>query len=141
MVSLVLIMLSKNPKDWRHTSLVRDEQQKGRLRTLAESIRNLPQNYEGYSPVRALMRRILFEKIKALRGIPDDDLKKLYQNDEVMLAKYVKDPDIIRWLTTQFPRTKTQAVLGFFRKEKAEKKNQYQIELTSILEKMEKWGT
>jgi hypothetical protein len=134
-------MLSKNPKDWRHTSLVRNEKQQGKLQTLAESIKNLPQSYEGYSPVRALMRRILFEKIKALRGLSDEDLKRLYQNDAEMLRKYVKDPELIQWLTEQFPRTTVQAVLGSFRRGRGMKHQRYQMELTHILEKMEKWGT
>jgi hypothetical protein len=83
----------------------------------------------------------LFEKIKALRGLSDEDLKRLYQNDAEMLRKYVKDPELIQWLTEQFPRTTVQAVLGSFRRGRGMKHQRYQMELTHILEKMEKWGT
>jgi hypothetical protein len=34
-----------------------------------------------------------------------------------------------------------KGVFGFFQTERAGKKNQHQMELKKILEKMEKWGT
>ena len=140
-VSLVLIMLSKNPKEWRHISRVHDEKQIGNLKTLAESIKMLPVSYEGYSPARGLMQRIFFEKIKLLRGLPDEDLKKLYRNDATTLKKYVKDPELIQWLLHQYPKSEKKGVFDFFQTERVGKKNQYQMELKKILEKMEKWGT
>ncbi len=140
-VSLVLIMLSKNPKNWRHFSLVHDEKQKGNLKTLAESIKMLPMSYDGYSPVRGLMQRIFYEKIKLMKGLSDEDQKKLYQNDTYTLKKYVKDPELIQWLLHQHPHTEMKGVFGFFQTERAGKKNQHQMELKKILEKMEKWGT
>jgi hypothetical protein len=139
-VSLVLIMLSKNPKNWRHISLVHDEKQKGSLKTLAESIKMLPMSYEGYSPVRGLMQRIFYEKIKLMKGLPDEDQKKLYRNDTYTLKNYIKDPELIQWLLHQHPHTE-KGVFGFFQTERVGKKNQRQTELKKILEKMEKWGT
>ncbi|MCX6671736.1 MAG: hypothetical protein NTX92_07440 [Euryarchaeota archaeon] len=139
-VSLVLIMLSKNPKNWRHISLVHDEKQKGSLKTLAESIKMLPMSYEGYSPVRGLMQRIFYEKIKLMKGLSDEDQKKLYRNDTNTLKKYVKDPELIQWLLHQHPHTE-MGVFGFFQTERVGGKNQRQMELKKILEKMEKWGT
>jgi hypothetical protein len=140
-VSLLLLMLSKNPKDWRHTSMIHEEKQKGNLRTLAESIKMLPPSYEGYSPVRGLMKRLFFEKITVLRGISDEELKKLYKNDPVTLNKYIKDPDLIQWLKNPHSTKEQQGTFDFLQKERVEKKNQYQTELMKILEKMEKWGT
>jgi hypothetical protein len=140
-VSLVLIMLSKNPKDWRHVSLVSDEKQKGSLKTLAESIKMLPMSYEGYSPVRGLMQRVFYEKITLVKGLSDEDQKKLYRNDTDTLKKYVNDQELLQWLRHQYPQSGQQGVLNFFKTERVGKKHQYQMELKKILEKMEKWGT
>jgi hypothetical protein len=140
-VCLVLIISSKNPKEWRHVSLVHDERQKGNLKTLADSIKMLPWNYEGYSPVRRLMKREFFEKIKSMRGLTEEQVNKLYQNDSVTLRTYVKDPELLQWLMNQYPGREKQGFFNAFQKEKVEKKNQYQMELIRILEKMEMWGT
>jgi len=140
-VSLVLLMLSKNPVDWHHHSRVYEEKRRGNLKTLAESIKLLPLSYEGYAPVRGLMRRLFFEKIVLLRGVSDEDFKKLNLNDAEMLSKYVRDPELIQWLKNPSFHTKQRGVFGFFGQEKVEKKSQYQMELLKILEKMEKWGT
>jgi hypothetical protein len=140
-ICLLLIMFSKDPKEWRHVSLVHDEKQKGNLKTLADSIKMLPVNYEGYAPVRGLMKRLFFEKIISLKGLPVDDVKKLYQNDSTTLKKYVKDPELLQWLLSQNPRREKQGFFDMSQKEKAEKKNQYQMELVNIVEKMEKWET
>jgi hypothetical protein len=140
-VSLVLIMLSKNPEDWRHISLVKDEKQKGNLNALAESIKLLPVSYDGYSPVRGVMQRVFYEKIKLMKGLSDEDQKKLYRNDTNILKKYVKDPELIQWLLHQNPHSENKGVLDFFQTERVGKKNRHQMELKKILEKMEKWGT
>ena len=140
-VCLVLIMSSKNPKDWRHVSRVHEENYKGNVKTLADSIKMLPVNYEGYSPVRSLMKRLFFEKIKSMRGLTEEEMNKLYQNDSMMLRTYVKDPELLQWLMNQYPKKEKRGVFDAFQKEKVEKKSQYQMELTTILEKMEKWET
>ncbi len=140
-VSLVLIMLSKNPEEWHHISLVQDEKQKGDLKTLAESIKMLPVSYDGYSPVRGVMQRLFYEKIKLMKGMSEEDQKKLYRNDTNTLKKYIKDPELIQWLLHQHPYTEKKGVFDFFKTEKVGKKNQRQMELKKILEKMEKWET
>ncbi len=133
-------MLSKNPKDWRHTSLIYEETQRGDLGTLARSIKMLPPTYEGYGPVRGLMKRLFFEKMKVLRRISEAELTKLYENDPVTLNKYIKDQELILWLRESPIRNKQQGLFESFQKERGERKMHYQTDLMKILEKMEKWG-
>lgn len=141
MVSLLLFMFSKNPKDWRHVSLIHEGKQQGNLRTLAQSIKMLPPSYEGYSPVRGLMIRLFFEKMTVLRGVSDEELKKLYDNDPATLNKYIKDPELIQWLKNPHVRKEQQGAFDFLQRERGASRIHYQADLMKILEKMEKWGT
>jgi hypothetical protein len=139
-VCLIILMLSKDPKDWRHHSLLSDDTQKSNLQTLAESIKMLPLSTEGYAPVHGLLKRLFYDKICTMNRLSEQDIKRLYQNDASLLHKYVPDVELVNWLLYKKQGNQNRGGGSLFGKDKRDKQNQQQ-ELIRIVEKMEKWGT
>ncbi|MBN1280221.1 MAG: hypothetical protein JXA00_01085 [Candidatus Thermoplasmatota archaeon] len=136
-VYIVLVKLSKKPKEWRHVSLVETSQRTGQLRDLAESLKNLPEGDAEQAPLHALVRRLFFEKIKATQDISEESVRQLYQNNRALMATYIHDAEIEEWLlsVSQPPRG---TVFGVFSKEKRGE-NHSKEKVRRIVEKMEAW--
>ncbi len=135
-VCLLLFMMTKNPKEWQHTSQVKEMQTTGRLKDLAESIKTMSGKQSRFLPVQGLIKRLFFEKVKSIRNLSDEEMQKLYKNDSETLQKYIKDKEIVEWLITS--SAQRQQTSRFFRKEKTQ--DQTVTNLNRIVEKMEVWA-
>lgn len=136
---IVLLSYSKKPDDWQHKSVISDYYVSGKLKDLAESIKVTPVDYQSDTPIKKLVQNLFFEKIRSIRSLSLEELEKLTgKKDRKTLEEIVQDTEIVDWILN-VPKNQEKSQ-GFFKKDSVSKKEQYFMDLRSMVEKMEAWG-
>jgi len=135
---IVLFKYSKKPNDWRHKSVINDYYVSGRLKDLAESIKVTPVDYRYDSSLKKFIQTLFFQKIQSVRGLSTEEFEKLTKKDRKTMEEIIQDKEIVDWI--QNVQRKQDKPQGLFKKGGMNKKEQYLVDLKSMVEKMEVWG-
>jgi hypothetical protein len=139
--SIVLLIYSKKPEDWKHESVTENFEETGRLKDLAGSIKLSSADYSTSAPINNLIKTVFFEKVYSVKGsFSSEEYKDLYGKDRGRLMEILGDGKIVDWIL-DFNEKKTRGISGgFLGKNYVSKKGRYLNELNNVLDKMEAWG-
>lgn len=136
----VLLSYSKKPEDWQHKSAIREYYASGRLKDLGESIKLTPVDYSDDAPLRKLIRTMFYEKIRSVYGLSAEEIQGLNVKNKKKLEEIIQDKEIVDWILNVKKKEDKSWLHGIFNKSGISGKEQYLMDINSILEKMEAWG-
>ena len=100
------------------------------------SIRSGSLDYSEYSPVKAHVEMMFFEKIRTRHGISVEELVKMKNNNPEKLRALINDNKIADWMLNIREKKQDQKKINKGRN----KKKIFLMELSSIIDKMDVWG-
>jgi hypothetical protein len=138
-IGVVLLKISKKQEDWKHEPELKETYHAGRLKNLAESIKQTPTYQQDENALKKLIEKIFFEKIQSILGFSIQEMIEMKKKDQQRLRKIIHDEQLADWVLNVKRKTFSKEKSGLFHRQ-IKKNEQYLMELTGILEKMEAWG-
>ena len=136
---IITLNFSKKAEDWQHKSAVGDYYASGRFKDLAESIRLTPIDFHSTSPLKNLIETAFYERIRSTRGLSDKEIQEIFSKNKNVMDEIIQDKEIVDWILN-IRKKEEKWISRIFNKSKISKKEQYLMDINSILDKMEVWG-
>ena len=121
----LLYVKSSQPEEWVHKSVTDDRfYTSGSLTDLVDSLKTMPVDYSGNSPLKMTIEKMFFDKIRTLYGFSYEELVEFKNIYPDKLRALINDDEISSWI---------------FNENNMGKKERYLAELNHIVDKMEQW--
>lgn len=128
---ILLTLLSKKPENWEHKPVINNYYSSGQVKSLTDSLKMMNPNYNNRS-LKDFINSIFYEKVRSTYGLTFEQLEDYKIKNRKKLEQMIQNKKISEWIFNDEKQSSLKRGIG--------RKEQFLLEIESIIDKMEMWG-